>query len=54
MTLNGRFTTLYSFCQGGYPCADGAVPGYGYGGTGAGLVQGSDGTLTSDVKFRVP
>ncbi len=45
MTLNGTFTTLYSFCSGGGTCVDGAVPGYGYGGTGAGLVQGSDGNF---------
>jgi len=44
MTLNGTFTTLYSFCESGGNCPDGAVPGY-FPGTGPGLVQGSDGNF---------
>ncbi len=36
ITPSGTLTTLYSFCAGGFPCADGANPN-------AGLVQGTDG-----------
>ena len=38
LTLSGILTTLYSFCAGGYPCADGEYPF-------TGLVQAASGEL---------
>jgi len=38
ITPSGKFTTVYSFCPQGFPCADGFFP---Y----AGLVQGADGNF---------
>ncbi len=38
ITSGGTLTTIYSFCEGGYPCADGQEP---Y----AGLTQASDGNF---------
>jgi len=44
ITPSGSLTTLYSFCAGGYPCADGSVP---Y----AGLVQAANGDFYGTTQF---
>jgi uncharacterized repeat protein (TIGR03803 family) len=44
ITLDGKLTTLYSFCSGGRPCSDGEAPW-------AGLAQGTDGNFYGTTAF---
>jgi uncharacterized repeat protein (TIGR03803 family) len=44
MTPSGTLTTLYSFCEEGFPCYDGQTPE-------AGLVQGTDGNFYGTTYF---